>query len=274
MALPLPTSLSPSKVSSFTDCALAFRLSAIDRLPEAPSLPAVRGTTVHRALELLFGLDAADRTPEAAGECLTEALREMATEDDYVGLGLDEQQATAFAAESAHLVERYFGLEDPRQIQPEGLELMLEADLGSLRVRGIIDRLEHDADGELVVTDYKTGRAPGPAQERARLAGVHFYALLCERVLGRRPSQVQLIYLGGDPQVITTRPTEQSTRAVERRLQAVWTAIEQACEREDFRPRPSALCSWCSFQSYCPAQGGDLSAVPVTIGDAPAGVPG
>ena len=31
MALPLPRTLSPSKVSSFTDCALAFRLNAIDR---------------------------------------------------------------------------------------------------------------------------------------------------------------------------------------------------------------------------------------------------
>jgi putative RecB family exonuclease len=274
MALPLPTTLSPSKVSSFTDCALAFRLSAIDRLPEAPSLPAVRGTTVHRALELLFGLEADDRTPEAARECLAEALRETATDEEYLGLALDDDGAAAFAAEADRLVERYFALEDPRRIEPEGLEMMLEAELGTLRVRGIIDRLETDADGELVVTDYKTGRAPSQAQERTRLAGVHFYALLCERVLGRRPAAVQLIYLGGEPQVITTRPTEQSTRAVERRLRAVWTAIEQACEREDFRPRPSALCSWCSFQAYCPAKGGDLTAVSVTLGDAPAGVTG
>ena len=50
MALPLPSSLSPSKVSTFKDCALAFRFSAIDKLPEPPSVPAVKGTTVHRAL--------------------------------------------------------------------------------------------------------------------------------------------------------------------------------------------------------------------------------
>ncbi|MBV9284154.1 MAG: PD-(D/E)XK nuclease family protein, partial [Acidimicrobiia bacterium] len=36
MALPLPTSLTPSKVASFKDCALAFRFSAIVRLPEPP----------------------------------------------------------------------------------------------------------------------------------------------------------------------------------------------------------------------------------------------
>ena len=54
VALAVPTSLSPSKVSSFRDCALAFRFSAIDRLPEPPSAPAVKGTLVHSALELLF----------------------------------------------------------------------------------------------------------------------------------------------------------------------------------------------------------------------------
>ena len=34
-----------------------------------------------------------------------------------------------------------------------GLELMLEAQVGSLKLRGIIDRLDLDADGGLVVTD-------------------------------------------------------------------------------------------------------------------------
>jgi putative RecB family exonuclease len=50
----VPHGLSPSKVESFKSCALAFRFSAIDRLPEPPSPWATKGTLVHRALELLF----------------------------------------------------------------------------------------------------------------------------------------------------------------------------------------------------------------------------
>ena len=64
MALPLPTSLSPSKVASFKDCALAFRFSAIDRLYEAPSPWAAKGTLVHRALELLYLEAPENRTVE------------------------------------------------------------------------------------------------------------------------------------------------------------------------------------------------------------------
>jgi putative RecB family exonuclease len=257
MALPLPTSLSPSKVSTFKDCALAFRFSAIDKLPEPPSLPATRGTTVHKALELLFLAPPHERTPERAQACLLEALEHMAGHEDYLGLELTGEQADDFASESARMVERYFTLEDPRQIRPIGLELMLTAELGSLTVRGIIDRLELDDDGEFIVTDYKTGRAPSVAQEQSRLGGVHFYALLCERVLGKRPAKVQLVYLGNQPQVITTVPTEQSTRGLAKKVGAIWTAVERACENEDFRPKTSALCNWCAFQAYCPAFGGN-----------------
>jgi putative RecB family exonuclease len=257
MALPLPTSLSPSKVSTFKDCALAFRFSAIDKLPEPPSLPAVKGTTVHRALELLFAAEPADRTPELAQECLQEALLEQRSAEEYLGLGLDATAEAAFGADAATMVERYFTLEDPRTITPVGLELMLEADVGGVLVRGIIDRLEEDAQGDLVVTDYKTGRTPSVQQEQSRLGGVHFYAFLCQQVLGRIPARIQLVYLGGEPQIITTTPSEQSVRGMQKKIGAIWSAVERACELDDFRPKQSALCNWCAFRAYCPAFGGD-----------------
>ncbi len=256
MALPLPTSLSPSKVASFKDCALAFRFSNIDRLPEAPSAAATKGTLVHRALELLFCEPAPGRTLDAALACLERARTEMATDPELVGLGLDAAAEAAFAADAEVLVRKYFALEDPRTVHPIGMELLMEARVGSLTLRGIIDRLDLDADGGLVVTDYKTGRVPGVAHEQSRLGGVHFYAFLCERVLGRRPSRVQLLYLS-QPVAIVAEPSAQSVRGLEQRTTAIWEAVERACAEEDFRPRPSELCNWCSFRDYCPAFGGD-----------------
>jgi putative RecB family exonuclease len=256
MALPLPTSLSPSKVASFKDCALAFRFSAIDRLPEPPSPWATKGTLVHRALELLFCEEPAERTRPTALACLQRARAEMATDPEFVGLGLDPEAEAQFAADAEVLVGRYFELEDPTTVQPIGLELRLEARVGSLTLRGIIDRLELDAEGGLVVTDYKTGKTPGVIHEQSRLGGVHFYAFLCERVLGRRPSRIQLLYLA-EPVAIVAEPSEQSIRGLEQRTAAIWKAVERACATDDFRPRPSPLCNWCSFQDYCPAFGGD-----------------
>jgi len=258
MALPLPLSLSPSKVSSFTDCGLAFRFSAIDRLPEPPSVAATRGTLVHAALERLFCLEPHERTHERSLVCLEDAAAELRAHPEFSGLELDAEAEAAFLEEARSLLERYFRLEDPTTITPIGIELKLEVEVGGVRLRGIIDRLELDADGELIVTDYKTGRAPGERQEQQRLAGVAFYSLLCERLFGRRPAKVQLLYLA-DPLAIISTPTDRSTRGVERKLAAIWMAVERACEREDFRPNPSRLCDWCGFKAYCPSFGGDIA---------------
>jgi putative RecB family exonuclease len=258
MALDLPTSLTPSKVAAFKDCALAFRYSVIDRLPEPPSPAAVRGTLVHRALQRLHEAPAEQRTPATAAEVLAAVRAEAPDDPEVAALALTPEAEERMFADAARLVARSFELEDPRTVRSVGLELLLEAQVGGLTLRGIIDRLEEDDDGGLVVTDYKTGRVPGPLQEQQRLGGVHFYAFLCEQVLGRRPSRVQLLYLQ-EPVAIVARPSEQSLRGLERRVGAIWAAVERACAEEDFRPRPSRACDWCGFRAYCPARGGDPS---------------
>jgi putative RecB family exonuclease len=258
MAFPLPVSLSPSKVASFKDCALAFRFAAIDRLPEPPSAAAAKGTLVHRALELLFAEEEpAGRTVDAALAKLERARVDVLDGHEYAALAFaDEDEEAAFHADAETLVRRYFTLEDPTRINPIGIELRLEVQVGSLTMRGIIDRLELDEDGELVVTDYKTGRPPAAQREQTRLGGVHFYAFLCERLLGRRPARIQLLYLS-EPLAIVAEPSEQSIRGLEQRTGAIWQAVERACAQEDFRPRPGRACGWCAFKEFCPAFGGD-----------------
>jgi putative RecB family exonuclease len=248
--------LTPSKVASFKDCALAFKFSNIDRLPEPPSPHTTKGTLVHRALELLFCIEPpAERTVPAALGCLERAQEELRGDPEYSGLELTPDEEATFYGEAEALLRNYFLLEDPSTIQPIGLELRLEVELGSLRLRGVIDRLELDA-GKLVVTDYKSGRAPKERYEQSRLGGVHFYAFLCERLFGRRPDRIQLLYLK-EPVAIIAEPSEQSVKGLEQRASAIWKAVERACDTENFKPRPSGLCEWCSFREYCPAWGGD-----------------
>ncbi len=257
MALTLPRSLSPSKLSAFKDCPLAFRFAAIDRLPEAAAPHLVKGTLVHSALERLFwDHPRGERTADSARHGLDLAWLALQDDPDLLGLELTASEAEAFVADAATLVDGYLRLEDPDTVDAVGVELTLEADVAGLRLRGIIDRLDVTPDGELEVVDYKTGRVPSVNQEQQRLGGVQFYALLCEQVLGRRPSRIRLMYLR-EPLVIEAVPSEQAVRGTRQRTSAVWSAIERACENEDFRPRPSALCKWCSFQSLCPAFGGD-----------------
>jgi putative RecB family exonuclease len=252
----VPTSLSPSRVDAFVSCPMAFRFASIEKLPEPPSPHLTKGSLVHRVLELLFMYPAHLRTDGAIRESYERAVTEYREDPDFTGLGLDERQADAFLADCWSLVGAYLAMEDPTSVREIGLELRLEAQVGDLTLRGIIDRLELDDDGELIVTDYKTGRAPHASYEQSRLGGVHFYSFLCESVLGKRPAAIRLMYLRSG-EVITARPTAQSVRFLTTRTTAVWKAVEKACLTGDFRPKPGPFCKGCSFQQWCPAFGGD-----------------
>lgn len=256
MTFPVPSSLSPSRVEAFTSCPLAFRFASIERLPEVPGPHATKGSLVHRALELLFTHPRELRRDHVVRDSFDRAVAEFEVDPEFTMLGLGPEEREIFHADAWSLVEAYLRIEDPTQVRDIGLELRLEAAVGDLTLRGIIDRLELDDDGELVVTDYKTGRAPGRNHEQSRLSGVHFYSFLCEATLGRRPTAIRLMYLRSG-EVITARPTEQSVRFITTRATAVWKAVERACTTGDFRPRQGPLCSYCSFQQWCPAFGGD-----------------
>ncbi len=258
MPLPLPSSLTPSKVASFKDCALRFRLSAIDRLPEEPSSAACKGTLVHKVLERLFWeLEPGHRTLDAALNRLRYESSRLFANDEWAELCLEDTEKQPFVEDAETLVRNYFVLEDPNKVSVVGTELLLESKLGEMNLRGIIDRLDRNENGDLVVVDYKTGRAPSEKFEAGKLGGVHFYAYLCEQVLGRRPVEVKLLHLR-EPLSISMEPSPQSIKAMSVRATAIWTAVEKACEREDFRPNPGRLCNWCSFQDFCPAKGGTL----------------
>ncbi len=265
MGLPLPDTLTPSKLTSFVSCPLSFRFAYVDRLPELPSPHLVRGTLVHRVLQLLFGSGPAEsRTPESV-EVAFAATWAALLPSQIAGLGLDQGELELFEKAARGLLDRYLAMEDPTEVRAIGIELDLRAEVDGIGLRGIIDRLDFLPGGDLAVVDYKTGRAPRPERTRPRMTGVHFYALLCELVLGKAPSEVRLMYLG-DGVVVTESPTAQSLRGVRQRATAVWRALERACETEDFRPRPSPLCRSCAYRHACPAAGGG----PVAAGEVPA----
>jgi putative RecB family exonuclease len=253
MALTPPRTLTPSKVASFTSCPLAFRFSQIDHLPEPPSPYAVRGTLVHAALEGLFWkFGQGQRTEAAALGQLAQAWTALQSDPEFVELALSAEEADEFLEESRHLIGNYFRIEDPNDVHAIGVELGVEINQDGLRLRGIIDRLDLLPDGELVVVDYKTGRAPSERYEQGHLIGVQTYALLCERLLGRVPAQVKLLHLR-EPMAITAEATQQTVRGQRIRTTAVWSAIERACASEDFRPRVGPLCNYCNFKPTCPA---------------------
>ncbi|MFG2063620.1 RecB family exonuclease [Micromonospora sp. NPDC048871] len=280
-AAPLPptvrASLSPSRAADFKTCPLLYRFRSIDRLPERPTVEQARGTLVHAVLERLFDLPAAGRTPEAAGDLVAPQWDRLVTEQpELAGLFTDEGQVdpAEFLRSAAGLLKGYFAVEDPRRLEPAERESLISAVIDDeLLIRGYLDRLDVAPDGALRVVDYKTGGAPREAFESRALFQLKFYALVLWRTRGVVPRVLRLLYLR-DAEVCDYTPEEEELVRFERTVVALWRAIEQATAAQDFRPRPSRLCDWCSHQSLCPSYGGtpppfpEQAAIPDPLRDA------
>jgi putative RecB family exonuclease len=262
-AEPSGPALSPSRAADFMTCPLLYRFRVIDRLPEPPTQATARGTLVHAILERLFDLPAIGRTPQAARELLPgEWDRLAAAEPALAALFPDEAERADWLASATTILDAYFTLEDPRRLEPAERECLVETALSSgLRLRGYIDRLDVAPGGQIRIVDYKTGKAPREAYEASALFQMKFYALVIWKLRGVVPAVLQLMYLA-EGQILRYCPDEADLLATERKIAALWTAIERAQAAGDWRPRPSRLCDWCTHKALCPEYGGTPPPLP------------
>ena len=257
-------SLSPSRASDFMTCPLLYRFRVIDRLPEAPSIDAVRGSVVHRVLENLFDLPAVDRTSHRANLLLAPVWEELLEREPELAemFGGDTPDLTTWLDQCRNLLGRYFTLEDPQRLEPAEREVHVATQLGSgLTLHGYIDRVDVAATGELRIVDYKTGKSPGEHFEAKALFQMKFYALVVWRTRGVIPRMLQLVYLGNG-EMLRYEPDEHDLLATERKVEALWQAIQRATTRGEWRPRKSVLCGWCDHQALCPEWGGTPPPLP------------
>ncbi len=247
---PTLETLSPSRASDFKVCPQLFKFKAIDKIEVPPTVYQARGTTAHLALQWLFDLPAGERTPETLYELFRKAWVEL-RETEYPDLFDDTIAEREWGLESLEVLANYFLIEDPAQLEPLDRELDMLEDLGDITIRGILDRMEEEPDG-VVITDYKTGKAPPERYAIPAFFALKIYALLIRKRTGRTPVRLKLMYLNG-PTVYEIPVTDQQLDATQRKLEALWSAINRAILNEDFPTRPGRLCDWCQYKDICPA---------------------
>ena len=261
--------LSPSRAADFMQCPLLYRFRVIDKLPQPPSAAAARGTLVHAVLERLFDLPSSGRTIEAAAALVEPQWKALLEDRPELADLVEESDPAAVASwfgDAVSLIERWFTLEDPTRLEPAERELYVETIVDGLTLRGYVDRLDVAPTGEIRVVDYKTGRSPSELFEGKALFQMKFYALVLWRLRGEVPAMLQLVYLANS-EIVRYSPDEADLLAVERKLKALWRAIETAAQTGDWRPSKSRLCDWCDHRALCPEWGGTPPPLPEGAAD-------
>jgi putative RecB family exonuclease len=265
--------LSPSRANQFRDCELAFRYRSIDQLPEPPSTAAVRGNLVHLVLERLFEHSAQERTVQTAVNLFDAAFDDLLNDNpkflpaidpsvlwnetaDFTGLSADKAAREKFIADGIKLVEKYFTLETPSNLEATHRELPLATTLDDgVAIHGIIDRVEINPSGDIRISDYKTGKSPHPRFQQKVWFQLLFYALLVEKELGTLPKALQLLYLG-DGNRLDYTPSRDDIANIQAEISSISQKIRRSVETGIFEPKESKLCDYCHHQKLCPAKGG------------------
>jgi RecB family exonuclease len=242
----------PSKLAAFADCPRRYRFTYVDR-PVPAKGPAwahnTVGAAVHAALRSWWDLPVGKRTTAAARQLLYSNWSQNGFRD--------AEQAERWRARAAGWLTEYVQTLDPTQ-EPVGTERTVGATTERLALSGRVDRIDQRGD-ELVVVDYKTGRAVCTDDEARGSPALAAYVLGVRRTLRRPCTRVELHHLPSGT-VASFEHTDQSLANHVRRAEDIAldiTAATQAvAEGEDpdvsFPTTPGVQCSWCDFRPSCP----------------------
>lgn len=251
----MPTKLfvcTPSKLAAYEDCPRRYRYAYVDR-PSPPKGPPWAhnslGASVHNALRTYLSLEPSRRDSAA----LTAALRSAWVSEGY----RDVEQQRAVYHRALEWLRAYVATLDPH-FEPAALERVVAARTSVLALSGRVDRIDDRGD-QMVIVDYKTGRAELTSDDARGSRALALYAYATARTLRRRCQRVELHHLPTGT-VAAHEHTEESlarhlARAEQtaRDIQAAEHAVATGVDPDEaFPTRPGPLCSWCDWRRSCP----------------------
>ena len=249
----MPT-YSHSRISTFEDCPLRYRLTYIDRVRrETEGVEAFLGSRVHDTLQKCYE-DARRTRIDALDELL--AFYDAAWQKNWhanVVVSKKDLTADHYRQLGRKLLTTYYQRFAPFDTDLTiGTELRLSFpldDAGAYLINGIIDRLARTPDGTLWVHDYKTG-AHLPSQADADAD--RQLALYQLGVHKRWPdtTKVKLVWhhLAHDTDLVSLR----TAQALAEVATAVIQVIDEIEAATDFPPKETPLCEWCDYPDLCP----------------------
>lgn len=243
----LPEYLSSSSITTFQQCPLKFKLSRVDKHAEPPTIHTLMGNFVHEVLEKMYADFPPDERTVATAKQLCTTLWESGNWEAQVIPYLGSVTLNEFRWSCWWCVEHLFEMEDPTEIEPDGVEYELGGDIDGVTMKGYIDRWSRTNLNSAKITDYKTGKTPNPRYAKDKFFQLTLYAAMLEKEIGLDSFELELLYLK-DGARLTHVPTRAEIEAVKETVVNVRKEIETCYANNDWKPQPTPLCNWCIFK--------------------------
>ncbi|MCU0307634.1 MAG: ATP-dependent helicase [Thermoleophilia bacterium] len=232
--------LSPTDISRYMTCPLAFRFARIDRVPPREVPARAIGVAAHAALE-------AHHRPGGTGGDADRLVARFAVELRRAGVDTTAEGRQALARARTWL-PRHVERHQRSRVRTVAVEQAFTLHVGPHRVRGRIDRVDAHPQGGHQLVDYKTGRPPAEPDRRPGEVVLHLYLEGVRQGWGLEPRGATLDYvLDGE-----VRPLHPEPEEVAGALEVVREVADGIGARR-FAPQPGWSCRSCDFALLCPA---------------------
>lgn len=216
-----------SRISTYLSCPFAYKKHYVDKISYASGEAANLGTYVHENIRAVLQ---GEETPfvNLQISSLKDAQRFFDNGNLVLGFLDSKFDIENIESEQDVWVDENFNLVDPNSEQ------------GFLR--GIIDLVIEEKNGNLIVLDWKTGRSEPDTLQ------LYIYAILTKAKYGKYPDEVGFIKLRTKEITISKIDTD-IIDSVKKYLKELIKIIESDTE---FKPKVGQHCSYCQVIHACP----------------------
>ena len=215
---------SMSRLLEYERCPQRFAFKYLQHLPEIQDNAGFQGQVIHEAIAKAL-----------KGEMWEDTLAELEF-DDILDAKIKVLTALRYSKNLGNIV----GIETKFAILDDGAITDFGDPDGFLR--GIIDLLVEDSNGDLMIWDWKTGHSK-PTKFQ-----VFLYAWAVQKALKRPVSKVGYILLSSND-ILEFDVSSEELEITERKLNKLVRTLE---EDREFSATPGAHCSYCSYVAMCP----------------------
>jgi len=252
---------SHSGIQSFKKCPAQFKYRYINQIyKKDEGIEAFLGKRVHESIEYLYTQVKSSVVPLA--DEVFKLHRSLWKEKwhDRVAIVYRDKTARDYFHLGEKCLARFYRLNypfDDNVIANEHKMVFLLDQDESYKIKGIVDRLDHDGTGNWEIHDYKTGKramSQNDADKDHQLA-LYQIGLMAEV---KEYKSIKLIwhFIQQGIRVESIRTMAALRKVIDETKKTIDIIRDTFNKNGEFHPKQSMLCNWCYYWEECPAKSG------------------